>query len=103
MGWRTAPPMPIELPLDALKMALWIRGRTGQDVGGLIHNSAAGSRYTAVRYGASLEDVGALASIGTVGDFYDALAETVIGLYKAECIHREGLARRWADQETFRG
>jgi putative transposase len=47
-------------------------------------------QYTAIRY-RSLDDVGALASIGTVGDSYDnALAETVTGLYKAECTHREG-------------
>ena len=30
-------------------------------------------------------------SVGTVGDFYDnALAETVIGLYKTELIERRG-------------
>jgi putative transposase len=91
VGWRTANAMRTELPLDALEMALWIRGRAGQDVTGVIHHSDAGSQYTAIRYRSRLEDVGALASIGTVGDSYDnALAETVIGLYKTECIHREG-------------
>jgi putative transposase len=91
VGWRTASAMPTELPLDALEMALWIRGRAGQDVTGVIHHSDAGSQYTALRYRSRLDDVGALASIGTVGDSYDnALAETVIGLYKTECIHREG-------------
>jgi putative transposase len=91
VGWRTANAMPTELPLDALEMALWVRGRAGQDVTGVIHHSDAGSQYTAIRYRSRLDDVGALASIGTVGDSYDnALAETVIGLYKTECIHREG-------------
>ena len=33
VGWRTAPSMPTELPLDALEMAVWIRA--GQDVDGL--------------------------------------------------------------------
>jgi putative transposase len=27
VGWRTAPSMPTELPLDALEMALWTRAR----------------------------------------------------------------------------
>jgi putative transposase len=91
VGWRTAATMPTELPLDALEMALWVRGRAGQDVTGVIHHSDAGSQYTAIRYRSRLDEVGALASIGTVGDSYDnALAETVIGLYKTECIHREG-------------
>lgn len=83
--------MPTELPLDALEMALWIRERACQDVTGLVHHSDAGSQYTAITYAERLADVGALASIGTVGDSYDnAMAESVIGLYKTECIKREG-------------
>ena len=39
VGWRTAPSMPTELPLDALEMALWTRGRAGQDLDGLVHHS----------------------------------------------------------------
>ncbi|NYI40459.1 transposase InsO family protein [Demequina lutea] len=35
--------------------------------------------------------MGAIASIGTVGDSYDnALAETVVGLYKTECVTIDG-------------
>lgn len=35
--------------------------------------------------------MGAVASIGTVGDCYDnALAETVVGLYKNECVKIDG-------------
>ena len=38
-----------------------------------------------------LIEAGALASIGSVGDSYDnALAESVVGLYKAECVDDEG-------------
>ena len=38
-----------------------------------------------------LAGAGALASIGTVGDSYDnALAESVIGLYKTECVRLDG-------------
>jgi len=79
--------MPTELPLDALEMALWVRDRAGEDVVGVIQHSDAGSQYTALRYSERLADVGAIASVGTVGDSYDnALAETVVGLYKTECV-----------------
>lgn len=91
VGWRTQHRMPTELPLDALDMALWVRQRAGQDVTGVVHHSDAGSQYTAIRYADRLADVGAVASIGTVGDSYDnAMAESVIGLYKAECVKRDG-------------
>jgi putative transposase len=100
VGWRTARRHLTELPLDALEMALWIRAGAGQDVTGVIHHSDAGSEYTAIRYRSRLDDVGALASIGTVGDSYDnALAETTIGLYKTECIHPEGPWRGVEDVE----
>lgn len=44
VGWRTHHRMPTELPLDALEMALWVRGRAGHDVGGVVHHSDAGSQ-----------------------------------------------------------
>ena len=91
VGWRTTNRMPTQLPLDALEMALWVRDRAGQSVDGVIHHSDAGSQYTALRYSDRLADVGAIASIGTVGDSYDnALAETVVGLYKTECVKIDG-------------
>jgi len=91
VGWRTASSMPTELPLDALEMALWTRARTGDVVDGLVHHSDAGSQYTSIRYSDRLADAGAVASIGTVGDSYDnAMAESVIGLYKTECVRHEG-------------
>lgn len=83
--------MPTELPLNALEMALWVRDRAGQNVTGLIQHSDAGAQYTATRYAERLADVGAIASIGTVGDSFDnALAETVVGLYKTECVKIDG-------------
>lgn len=91
VGWRTASRMPTELPLDALEMALWVRGRAGRDVAGVTHHSDAGRQYTALRYTDRLAEVGAIASIGTVGDSYDnALAESTIGLYKTECVRVDG-------------
>jgi len=91
VGWRTADRMPTELPLDALEMALWVRGRAGHSVDGVVHHSDAGSQYTAIRYSTRLLDAGAVASIGSVGDSYDnAMAESVIGLYKNECVKIDG-------------
>jgi putative transposase len=101
VGWRTASSMPTELPLDALEMALWTRARAGQSpLDGLIHHSDAGSQYTAIRYAERLADAGAVASIGTVGDSYDnAMAESVIGLYKTECVRHDGPFRTVDDLE----
>jgi putative transposase len=52
------------------------------------------AQYTALRYSERLADVGAIASIGTVGDSYDnALAETVVGAHKTECVKIDGSFR----------
>jgi putative transposase len=100
VGWRTAASMPTELPLDALEMALWTRQRAGQVVDGVVHHSDAGSQYTSIRYTNRLADAGAIASIGTVGDSYDnAEAESLIGLYKTECVRPDGPFRTVDDLE----
>jgi putative transposase len=57
-------------------------------------------QYTSIRYSTRLSDAGGVASIGTVGDSYDnAEAESLIGLYKAECVRREGPWRGADDLE----
>nr|WP_308015374.1 IS3 family transposase [Pseudonocardia sp. ICBG1293] len=105
VGWRCASRMPTELPLDALEMALWTRERAGQTtdgrLDGLIHHSDAGSQCTAIRYGNRLAEAGAVASIGSVGDSYDnaAMAKSLIGLYKSECVRRDGPLRTVEDLE----
>jgi len=56
-----------------------------------VHHSDRGSQYTSGDYTQTLADHGVLASVGSVGDAYDnALAETVIGLFKTELIKPGG-------------
>jgi len=58
---------------------------------GLIHHSNHGCQYLSIRYTERLAEAGIEASVGSVGDSYDnALAETIIGLYKTEVIHARG-------------
>ena len=58
---------------------------------GLIQHSDAGSEYLSIRYGAELAAAGIAPSVGSVGDSYDnALAESIIGLYKTEVIGHLG-------------
>jgi len=48
-------------------------------------------QYLSIRYTERLAEAGIEPSVGSVGDSYDnALAETVIGLYKTEVINRRG-------------
>lgn len=87
IGWRVARSMRAELVLDALEQALWSRA----GVQGVVHHSDHGSQYLSIRYSERLAEAGAQPSVGSVGDSYDnALAETIIGLYKTEVIHRRG-------------
>ncbi|MEZ0071667.1 putative transposase [Planotetraspora sp. GP83] len=88
VGWRLADHLRTDLPLDALEMAIWRRGGT---VNGLVHHSDRGCQYLSIRYTERLADAGAVCSVGSRGDSYDnALAESTIGLYKTELIHRRG-------------
>jgi len=86
VGWQAAQSLRTDLALDALKMAIWAR-RGGLE--GLVHHSDRGSQYLAIRYTEPLAEAGAACSVGSRGDSFDnALAETIIGLYKTELIRR---------------
>jgi putative transposase len=88
VGWQAARSLRTDLALDALEMAIW--RRQGQ-LEGLVHHSDRGGQYLAIRYTERLAEAGAVASVGSRGDSYDnALAETIIGLYKTELIRRRG-------------
>lgn len=84
VGWRVAGHMRTPMVLDAIEMA---RHNRGLHHPGLRCHSDAGSQFTSIRYGERLAEIGAVPSIGSVGDSFDnALAETVMGLYKTELI-----------------
>jgi transposase InsO family protein len=89
VGWRVSRTAHASLVLDALEQALHKRRPVHQ--GGLVHHSDRGSQYVSIKYTERLAEAGIEPSVGSVGDSYDnALAETVIGLFKAEVIHRRG-------------
>jgi putative transposase len=89
VGWHIATDRRTDLVLTPLRIALWDRERHGAPIepGQLLHHSDAGSQYTSIRFTEHLELEGIAPSIGTVGDAYDnALMESIIGLFKTECI-----------------
>ena len=87
VGWRASASLKTDIALDALEQALWSRS----DTEGLIHHSDRGVQYLSIRYTERLAEAGIEPSVGSKGDSYDnALAESVIGLFKTEVIRQEG-------------
>jgi putative transposase len=89
VAWHASTSKTTELVMTPLRMALWQRDREGNPAqpGELIHHSDAGSQYTSIRFTEHLALEGIRPSVGSVGDAFDnALMETIIGLFKAECI-----------------
>lgn len=87
VGWRVSSSLRTDLALDALEQALHARPGTED----LVHHSDRGTQYVSIRYTERLAEAGIEPSVGSVGDSYDnALAESIIGLYKTEVIRRRG-------------
>jgi len=87
VGWRVSTSLRSDLALDALEQALHAR----RDLDQLIHHSDRGVQYVSIRYTERLAEAGIEPSVGSVSDSYDnALAETIIGLYKTELIRTCG-------------
>jgi putative transposase len=83
VGWRVSRSLRSDL-------ALYSRRHNGN----LIHHSDRGGQYVSIRYTERLAGVSIEPSVGSVEDSYDnALAESVIGLYKTEVIYRLGTWR----------
>jgi putative transposase len=109
LGWRVAATMATTMVLDSIEQAIWIRTREGVlELNEVVHHSDRGSQYTSIRFAERLAEAGIQPSVGAVGSSYDnALAETIIGLYKTELIHRrkpwktvedvEMATARWVD------
>jgi transposase InsO family protein len=94
VGWRVSTSIKTDLVLDALEQAIHERS----DTNGLVHHSDRGTQYLSIRYTERLAECGINASVGSTGDSYDnALAESIIGLYKTEVIRRRG---PWKNDEA---
>jgi transposase InsO family protein len=89
VGWRVSSSLRIDFVLDALEQAIYDRCRA--NVTDLVHHSDRGSQYLAMRYTDRLTEAGIDPSVGSRGDSYDnALAESIIGLFKTEVIQLKG-------------
>jgi putative transposase len=96
VGWRVSASLRTDFVLDALEQAIYDRG--GATLAGLVHHSDRGTQYLSMRYTDRLADAGIAPSVGSRGDSYDnALAESVIGLFKTEVIQRRG---PWRHEEA---
>lgn len=89
VGWRVSRSATAGFVTGALEQA--IHQRQPAKGAGLVAHSDRGSQYLATRYTERLAEAGIAPSVGSVGDSYDnALAETVIGLFKTEVIRPRG-------------
>ncbi len=89
VGWRVAASLRTDFVLDALEQAIYDRCRT--EVTDLVHHSDRGTQYLSMRYTDRLAEARINPSVRSRGDSYDnALAESVIGLFKTEVIQRKG-------------
>jgi putative transposase len=98
VGWRVSSSLRSDLALDALEQAICERQPATTDE--LVHHSDRGVQYLSIRYTERLLNAGIEPSVGSRGDSYDnALAESVIGLFKTEVIRRRGPWRGFDDVE----
>ena len=91
LGWSVSTTMTSTFVVDAVEQAIWTRGREDRDLAGSDHQLVAhhdhGVQYLSVAYSEHLATAGIKPSTGAVGSSHDnALAESVIGLYKTELI-----------------
>jgi putative transposase len=97
VGWRVSASLHTDFVFDALEQAIY--DRCGEAPDGLVHHSDRGTQYLSMRYTDRLADASIAPSVGSRGDSYDnALAESVIGLFKTEAIRerdRGATSKRW--------
>ena len=90
VGWRVSRSATAGFVLDALEQA--IHQRRPEKGAGLVAHSDRGSQYLAIRYTERLAEGRhrALRGLDQADSYDNALAETVIGLFKTEVIRRRG-------------
>ena len=98
VGWRVSASLRTDFVLDALEQAIYERREAG--LAALVHHSDRGTQYLSMRYTDRLVDAGIEPSVGSRGDSYDnAMAESIIGLFKTEVIRKRGPWRHMEDVE----
>ncbi len=98
VGWQASRSLRTDLALDALEQAIW--ARKDDDLDELVHHSDRGVQYLSIRYTERVAEAGGISSVGSRGDSYDnALAESLIGLYKTELVRNKGPWRGLDDVE----
>jgi putative transposase len=101
LGWSVATTMTSQLVVDAVEQAIWTRGRQGRDLAGLVAHHDHGTQYLSVAYSEKLDAAGIKPSTGAVGSSYDnALAESIIGLYKTELVKKQRPWKGFDDLEV---
>ena len=92
IGWSMRDDLKAELVLDALGMAVSVRGH---DAAGVVAHSDHGSQYTSLVYGAYAKQSRIDLSMGSIGDPWDnALAESFFTSLEKELLRRERFATR---------
>lgn len=93
VDWRVSRSLRTDFVLDALEQA--IHERMDDGLAGLVHHSDRGVHNVSTRYSDRLADAAIAPSVVSCGDPHDnALAESLIGLFKTEVIHRRGRGAR---------
>src|SRR6476646_9653876 len=91
LGWRASMSMRTSLVLDTIEQAMWTRQREGITDLTDVPSPRQRSQYLSIAFTERLAEAGVDISVGAVGDALDnALAESVIGLFKTELIRRRG-------------
>ncbi len=92
IGWSMRDDLKAELVLDALGMAVSLRGG---DADGVVAHSDHGSQYTSLVYGAYAKQSGIDLSMGSIGDPWDnAVAESFFASLEKELLRRDRFATR---------
>ncbi len=101
VGWQASRSLRSDLALDALEQAIWARSRRGQPrLDQLVHHYRQGrsiSRHSPHRTARRDQSVNSVSRRSLRYD--NALAETIIGLYKAELVRNRGPWRGLDDLE----